>query len=161
MLRAVLSRWKPAICAGLALVGLLPTGALAVEKEAVSLAADDWAPNEDDRWLFDLRSGQYRLGDGVRGYQTPQGVCVDLADMVLALDLAKLFQRFALGVEWARRRMKAVRFHVLCIAARVVESGRRLLVKLSERTSEAAALLQGARDRIQALARASPTPSAT
>jgi hypothetical protein len=46
------------------------------------------APNEDDRWLFDLRSGQYRLGDGVRGYQTPQGICVDLSDMVLALDLA-------------------------------------------------------------------------
>ena len=74
--------------AGLALVGLVPTGAEAVDKAPVSLATDSWAPNEDDSWLFDMRSGQYRLGDGVRGYQTPQGVCVDLADVVLALDLA-------------------------------------------------------------------------
>ncbi|MBJ7437934.1 MAG: carboxypeptidase regulatory-like domain-containing protein [Sphingopyxis sp.] len=88
MIRAVLARWKPAILAGLALVGLVPAGAQAVDKAPVSLATDGWAPNEDDSWLFDLRSGQYRLGDGVRGYQTPQGVCVDLADMVLALDLA-------------------------------------------------------------------------
>ncbi|MBA3939852.1 MAG: carboxypeptidase regulatory-like domain-containing protein [Sphingopyxis sp.] len=88
MLRALFSKWIPAIGAGLALAGLWPAGAHAVEKQPVSLAADGWAPNEDDRWLFDLRSGQYRLGDGVRGYQTPQGVCVDLADMVLALDLA-------------------------------------------------------------------------
>lgn len=74
--------------AGLALVGLVPTSAEAVDKAPVSLAADSWAPNEDDSWLFDMRSGQYRLGDGVRGFQTPQGVCVDLADVVLALDLA-------------------------------------------------------------------------
>jgi len=88
MIRAALSRWKPAILAGLALVGLVPTGAEAVEKKPVAIAADSWAPNDDDSWLFDVRSGQYRLGDGVRGYQTPQGVCVDLADVVLALDLA-------------------------------------------------------------------------
>src|SRR3546814_20996529 len=47
-----------------------------------------WAPNADDSWLFDVRSGQYRLGDGVRGSPTPQGICVDLGDVVLALDLA-------------------------------------------------------------------------
>lgn len=89
MIRTGLSRrWKAAIAAGLALVGLAPSGAHAVEKTPISLAADTWAANEDDRWLFDLRSGQYRLGDGVRGYQTPQGICVDLGDMVLALDLA-------------------------------------------------------------------------
>ncbi|MDR6833292.1 MULTISPECIES: carboxypeptidase-like regulatory domain-containing protein [unclassified Sphingopyxis] len=88
MIGAVLARWKPAILAGLALAGLVPTGAQAVDSQPVSLANDGWAPNEDDSWLFDLRSGQYRLGDGVRGYQTPQGVCVDLADIVLALDLA-------------------------------------------------------------------------
>ena len=88
MIRAALSRWKPTILAGLALVGMIPAGVQAVEKKPVSLAPDSWAPNEDDSWLFDVRSGQYRLGDGVRGYQTPQGVCVDLADVVLALDLA-------------------------------------------------------------------------
>jgi hypothetical protein len=88
MIRAALSRWKPAILAGLALVGLVPAGAQALEKQPVPLAVDSWAPNEDDSWLFDVRSGQYRLGDGVRGYRTPQGICVDLVDVVLALDLA-------------------------------------------------------------------------
>ena len=88
MIRAALARCKTAILAGLALVGFAPTGAQAFEKEVVSSAADNWSPNEDDSWLFDVRSGQYRLGDGVRGYQTPQGICVDLGDVVLALDLA-------------------------------------------------------------------------
>lgn len=88
MLRAVWTWLRPAAIAGLALAGLIPVGASAAERGEVALAADGWAPNEDDSWLFDLRSGQYRLGDGVRGYQTPQGICVDLADMVLALDLA-------------------------------------------------------------------------
>ncbi|MGH6650370.1 MAG: carboxypeptidase regulatory-like domain-containing protein [Sphingopyxis sp.] len=84
MFRAALNHIFPVLMAGLALVGLVPAGAHAAEKADVS---DGWKPNEDDSWLFDLRSGQYRLGDGVRGYQTPGGVCVDLADMVLALDL--------------------------------------------------------------------------
>ena len=88
MIRAALTQWKPAILAGLALVGFVPAGAEAVEKKPVSVASDSWAPNEDDSWLFDVRSGQYRLGDGVRGYQTPQGICVELGDVVLALDLA-------------------------------------------------------------------------
>lgn len=88
MLKRLFKRWKPAILAGIALAGLFPAGAQAAEKPEVSVAAGEWTPNEDDGWLFDLRSGPYRIGDGVRGYQTPQGVCVDLADMVLALDLA-------------------------------------------------------------------------
>ena len=88
MLRTFWTWIKPAAIAGLALAGLVPAGASAAERAEVGLAADGWTPNEDDSWLFDLRSGQYRLGDGIRGYQTPQGICVDLADMVLALDLA-------------------------------------------------------------------------
>ena len=89
MLGALLKRLLPALAAGMALVGTLPTSAHAAEKTDISqIPSDGWKPNEDDRWLFDLRSGQYRLGDGVRGYQTPQGLCVDLADVVLALDLA-------------------------------------------------------------------------
>ncbi len=84
MFRAVLARFLPVVAAGLALAGLVPTGVHAAEKAELS---DGWKPNEDDSWLFDVRSGQYRLGDGVRGYQTPSGVCVDLADVVLALDL--------------------------------------------------------------------------
>ncbi len=50
-------------------------------------SSSGWQPNPDDSWLLDLRSGRYQLGQGVRGYQTDRGLCVDLADMILALDL--------------------------------------------------------------------------
>ncbi|MEH6791046.1 MSCRAMM family protein [Parasphingorhabdus sp.] len=50
-------------------------------------AATGWSASDDDALLFDLRSGKYRLGDGVRGYQTDTGICIDLADVIMALDL--------------------------------------------------------------------------
>jgi hypothetical protein len=76
--------------AAIALIGFRPVGALAVEAASTPArpGSDGWQANDDDQWLFDLRSGQYRLGDGVRGYQTPEGMCVDLADVVIGLDLA-------------------------------------------------------------------------
>lgn len=52
-----------------------------------SAYAAAWQPNEDDALLFDVRVGQWRVGDGVRGYQTDSGVCVDLADIIIAFDL--------------------------------------------------------------------------
>lgn len=50
-------------------------------------AAAQWAANEDDALLFDARLGQLRLGDGVRGYQTPDGVCVIFNDVIKTLDI--------------------------------------------------------------------------
>jgi hypothetical protein len=47
----------------------------------------NWKANEDDAILLDLRSGKWRVGDGVRGYQTDTGVCVDFADVIMAMDL--------------------------------------------------------------------------
>lgn len=49
--------------------------------------ASGWQANEDDALLFDVRVGQWRVGDGVRGYQTDTGVCIDLADTIMAFDL--------------------------------------------------------------------------
>ena len=37
--------------------------------------------------LLELHSGNYRIGDTLRGYQTPDGVCVDFADLIQTLDL--------------------------------------------------------------------------
>ncbi len=52
-----------------------------------SAQATGWQANEDDALLFDVRVGQWRVGDGVRGYQTDSGVCVDFADIIIAFDL--------------------------------------------------------------------------
>jgi hypothetical protein len=52
-----------------------------------SAHAAGWQANEDDALLFDVRVGQWRVGDGVRGYQTDSGVCVDFADIIIAFDL--------------------------------------------------------------------------
>ena len=49
--------------------------------------AAPWSANEDDALLLELHSGQYKLGDTLRGYQTPSGVCVDFADLIQTLDL--------------------------------------------------------------------------
>ncbi|MEE9434903.1 MAG: carboxypeptidase regulatory-like domain-containing protein [Sphingorhabdus sp.] len=64
----------------------MAVGAISVPA-APAYAADGWKANDDDALLLDIRSRQYRLGDGVRGYQTPSGVCVDLADIIMAFDL--------------------------------------------------------------------------
>src|SRR3546814_17236621 len=81
-------QWGGCIVAALALAVLAPASAEAVDRTPVSSSSAAWAPNADDSWLFEVQSGQYRLGDGVRGYQTRQGICVDLGDVVLELDLA-------------------------------------------------------------------------
>jgi len=49
--------------------------------------ASPWAANDDDALLLELHSGKYKLGQPMRGYQTPGGVCVDFADLIQALDL--------------------------------------------------------------------------
>jgi len=53
----------------------------------VAVHATPWQASDDDSLMLDLRSGQYKLGESMRGYQTPEGVCVDLADLIQALDL--------------------------------------------------------------------------
>ena len=70
--------------------------------QATPAIASGWAANADDALLFDVRLGQYRIGDGVRGYQTPDGVCVDLADMLIALDIpVRLDKQSRRATGWA------------------------------------------------------------
>src|SRR5512139_2588368 len=76
-------RLKRAFLALAAAMAVLGSDGLAFA-EAVS----PWQPSEDDSLLFEVQLGQYRLGNGVRGYQTPDGVCVNLPDIVTALDVA-------------------------------------------------------------------------
>lgn len=61
-----------------------------------------WTASPDDALLFDVRLGQYRLGDGVRGYQVPGGTCVDLADVIMALDIpVRLDKKLRRATGWA------------------------------------------------------------
>jgi hypothetical protein len=89
-MRTAWTRLAKAALAAWALSGLSPGGAsavLAASENRDNSTSSAWKASDDDSWLFDLRSGQYRLGDGIRGYQTPDGTCVDLADVIIALDL--------------------------------------------------------------------------
>lgn len=66
------------------------SGAYGVPARAASsptASASTWTANPDDALLFEMRLNQYRLGDGVRGYAMPTGPCVDLADVIMALDV--------------------------------------------------------------------------
>ena len=61
--------------------------AAAVAVWAAPSHAETWSPGEDDALLLELQSGQYKIGEPLRGYQTPAGVCVDFGDLIQALDL--------------------------------------------------------------------------
>ncbi len=64
--------------------------------------SDSWVANDDDAILLDARVSQYRLGDGVRGYMTPSGPCVDLADVIMALDIpVRLDKKLRRATGWA------------------------------------------------------------
>ncbi len=67
--------------------GVAGAGASARAETPANAQVGTWHANEDDSLLLELRSGQYRLGEPLRGYQTPTGICVDLADLIQALDL--------------------------------------------------------------------------
>lgn len=54
---------------------------------AAPALAETWKANDDDSLILELRSGKYKLGESLRGYQTPDGVCVDFADLIQTLDL--------------------------------------------------------------------------
>lgn len=78
-----MKRFSPRLRQAAALVA----AAFAVCGGGVQAEAAGWSANEDDALLLELHSGQYKLGDTLRGYQTPDGACVDFADLIQTLDL--------------------------------------------------------------------------
>jgi hypothetical protein len=54
---------------------------------AAPAAAEAFEPSEDTFILLQFQVRQYQLLDEIRGYQTPDGVCIDLADVIQSLDL--------------------------------------------------------------------------
>ena len=75
------------------------------------------------------------------------------AMMIIALNLNTTMKQLVLGGNWARCRMKAVRYHFIHIAGRLVLRARQQILKIA---ADAAAMLQEARTRIHALANAPP-----
>jgi hypothetical protein len=53
------------------------------------------------------------------------------AIMALAHNLNAMMKSLVLGGDWAARRMKAMRFHLIGLPGRVVRRARRLIVRLS------------------------------
>jgi hypothetical protein len=74
---------------------------------------------------------------------------------ILAFNLNSIMKHQVLGQEWAPKRMKAIRFHVIRLAGRVIEHARRLIVRLA-RNHPSTGWLLAARDRIAGL---SPLPT--
>jgi len=74
---------------------------------------------------------------------------------VLAMNLSVAMNRLVLGGSWATRRMKAVRFLIICLPGRLVQKGRQLYLRLS-RGHPAFEILVGMRLRILELATGPP-----
>lgn len=73
--------------------------------------------------------------------------------MVLALNLTEAMKRLVLGDGWTTKRLKALRFRLIHIGARVVEKGRQVWIRLS-RGEKALELVNRAREKIRQLAEA-------
>ena len=70
--------------------------------------------------------------------------------MILAMNLNSAMKRLGLGMYWASRRMKAIRFSFINIPGRIVERSRELIIRLVK-DHPAFALFLEARSRTMAL----------
>jgi hypothetical protein len=102
-----------------ALIAFACAGAAA----SLAEAPQPFAVDAESEYLLDVNIRQLRLGEGVRGYPTPEGSCLLLGDMVTVLDLP-------VKTDLAARRASGWAFHeknILDIdgAARTVRYGTR------------------------------------
>jgi hypothetical protein len=77
---------------------------------------------------------------------------------ILAMNLSVAMNRLVLGGAWANRRMKAIRFLIICLPGRVIERARQLYLRLS-RGHPAFETLVRMRLRICELATGPPLPA--
>jgi hypothetical protein len=122
----------------------------------------DWKGEELISWLYQ-RCGKSEeahaaMKNDFAGGQFPSGDFGENAAwwwiMVLSYNLNVLMKRLVLGESWVNKRMKAVRFGIINVVARVIEHSRRLLVRISG-NHPSSSLLIGMRRRIALLADAS------
>jgi hypothetical protein len=119
----------------------------------------EWAGQELITWLYERCGKSEEAHSAIKsdfaGGRFPSGDFGDNAawwwSMVLAYNLNAQMKRLVLGESWINKRMKAVRFGLINIAARVMERSRRIWIKIAER-HPCSALLFDMRSRIAQLA---------
>jgi len=121
----------------------------------------DWGAQELIEWHY-KRCGKSEeahsvMKEDLAGGKLPSGDFGENAAwwwmMVLAFNLNAAMKSLVLGGQWVSKRLKAIRFHLICIAGRVMQRSRQLSVRIREKHLDW--LLQ-IRARIEALA---PGPS--
>lgn len=119
----------------------------------------DWSGEELIPWLY-KRCGKSEeahaaLKNDLAGGRFPSGDFGENAAWwwiaILAYNLNMLMKSLVLGESWINKRMKAIRFGIINIAARVIERSRYLYVRISG-NHPSSALLVEARRRIAQLA---------
>lgn len=70
--------------------------------------------------------------------------------MLMSLNFNEMLKRLAMPAACVTQRLKSLRAHVICVAARVVEHARQLVVRLGE-THPSTPFIQDIRERILAL----------
>jgi hypothetical protein len=80
---------------------------------AVTPIGDRWVANPDEQFLLDVKLHQYRLGDGVRAYKTPQGTCLVFGDFLTTLDVPMKIDLAAKKASgWAFKESNAISIDV-------------------------------------------------
>ncbi|HEU5482228.1 MAG TPA: carboxypeptidase regulatory-like domain-containing protein [Sphingomicrobium sp.] len=75
-------KWLGRAGALLAAASLTAFGAV-----AATPVGDGWSANPDEQFLLDVKLHQYRVGEGVRAYATPEGTCIVFGDFLTTLDV--------------------------------------------------------------------------
>ena len=76
--------------------------------------------------------------------------------MILAFNLNTLMKRLVLGDGWTRRRMKALRFHLIDVAGTLLNHAGQFVMKLNV-TADIFRKMQDVRSAIRALKASAPT----
>jgi hypothetical protein len=77
--------WRRGAREALLLAALASAGA--VGAFASDTSPGHWLADPDSQYLLDVHVRQLRLGDAVRAYETPEGACLVVGDVVRSLDL--------------------------------------------------------------------------
>ena len=80
-----------------------------VGASAASPAGDGWTAQPDEQFLLDVRIRQFKLGDGVRAYNTPEGTCIVFGDFLTTLDVPMKINLTAKKAEgWAFKEQNRI-----------------------------------------------------